>query len=165
MAEKEKTPKIKSKQPATPAKLPAQRRKQSALDDTAIVALHEAGQTTRQIAPIAGLSKTTIARRLKHLTPRKSTEIFKELKADIFAEKQRKLLMSSDKLTPKEQRDIAVAVGCYHDKEQQLRGNSSDGKPLVIINRISVGENMHRDQVIEVQTSQNSNDINTIGAD
>jgi len=57
--------------------------------------------------------------------------------------------MSSDKLSPKEQRDIAVAIGCYHDKEQQLRGNSSDGKPLVIINRISVG-NTDREQIVEV---------------
>lgn len=111
---------------------------QGKLDNDSIVALHEAGKSCRAISAIAGISKTSIAKRLKHLTPRKSTEIFKELKADILAEKQRKLLMSSDKLSPKEQRDIAVAFGCYHDKEQQLRGNSSDGKPLVIINRISI---------------------------
>ena len=135
------------------------------VDDDTLLALQSTGKTTRQIAPIVGLSKSTIAKRLKHLTPRKSTEIFRELKADIFLEKQRKLLMSSDKLSPKEQRDIAVAIGCYHDKEQQLRGNSSDGKPLVIINRISVGESIHRDQVIEVQTSQNKNNINMIDED
>ena len=124
----------------------------SKLDNDSIVALHEAGKSCRAISAIAGISKTSIAKRLKHLTPRKSTEIFKELKADIFAEKQRKLLMSSDKLTPKEQRDIAVAVGCYHDKEQQLRGNSSDGKPLVIINRISINDRMQttNEQIIEV---------------
>lgn len=136
------------------------------IDDETLLALHNAGKSTRQIEAITGAwDHSTIAKRLKHLTPRKSTEIFREMKADIFAEKQRKLLMSADKLSPKEQRDIAVAIGCYHDKEQQLRGNSSDGKPLVIINRISVGENIHREQVIEVQTSQNSNNINTIDAD
>jgi hypothetical protein len=74
-------------------------------------------------------------------------------------------LMMAENVSPKEQRDIAVAYGCYHDKEQQLRGNSSDGKPLVIINRISVGESIHRDQVIEVQNSQNSNNIGMIDED
>ena len=99
-----------------------------------ILALHNAGVPTRQIEKVIGtLDHSTIARRLKHLTPRKTTEIFKSMRADIFSEKQRKLMMLGDRATIKEQRDLATAVGIYYDKEQLERGHGVDARPLVMI--------------------------------
>lgn len=97
------------------------------LDETALLALHDAGKSTRQIATLMGnVAWCTVARRLKRLTPRKSTEIYKTLRADVLAEKQRQLLMCSHGATPKEQRDIATAVGIYYDKERLERGQATE---------------------------------------
>jgi hypothetical protein len=115
-----------------------------ATDDDAILALTEAGKTSREIEAILKYDHTTICRRLKHLTPRQSTEIFKEHRADIFAEKQRKLMMRSNGVDIKDERDLAVAMAVYYDKERIERGHSSEGKPLVIINRISVNADSNR---------------------
>lgn len=102
-----------------------------AIDEQAALALHEGGKSTREIATILGVKDhSTIARRLKHLTPRKSTEIFRALRADILTEKQRKLLMSSHDATPKEQRDIATAFGIYLDKERLERGQSTSNQAI-----------------------------------
>lgn len=99
-----------------------------------IVALHEAGVPTRQIEKVIGtLDHSTIARRLKHLTPRKTTQIYRELKADILAEKQRKLLMQSDSVNAKDARDLATAFGIYYDKEQVERGQGGDSRPMIVI--------------------------------
>lgn len=46
--------------------------------------------------------------------------------------------MSAKDLSPKEQRDIAVAFGVYIDKEDRIRGTSPDCQPFIIINRINV---------------------------
>lgn len=94
-------------------------------DNTVLLALHEAGKSTREIEAIVGLDHSTIAHRLRHLTPRKTTEIYKSLRADIFAEKQRRLLMLNDKGDSKTQRDIATCIGIYYDKERLERGLSS----------------------------------------
>ncbi len=95
-------------------------------DNLTILALHEAGKSARQIEAILGnIDHATICRRLKHLTPRKTTNIYKQVRADVFAEKQRKLLMRSDKADAKTQRDIATCVGIYYDKERLERGLSS----------------------------------------
>ena len=51
---------------------------QEKIDDDTLLALHNAGKSTRAIGELVELSHKTIALRLKHLTPRKSTEIFKE---------------------------------------------------------------------------------------
>ena len=94
-------------------------------DDATILALHEAGKGSRKIQEVVGLSYRSICRRLKELTPRKTTEIYRELKADILAEKQRKLLQMSHGADPKEQQQIATAFGIYFDKERLTRGEST----------------------------------------
>lgn len=95
-------------------------------DDTAILALHEAGKSTRAIADILGnCKKTTIAKRLKHLTPRKTTQIFRELRADVLSEMQRKFLMRMDAADPKNARDYMTAFGIAYDKERLERNLSN----------------------------------------
>ena len=94
--------------------------------NTAIMALHDYGFPTRSIATIIGsLTWSGVARRLKKLTPRKSTEIFKFYRADILAEKQRRLLMQSNKVGANEQSKIAIAFGVYYDKERLERNQST----------------------------------------
>jgi hypothetical protein len=94
--------------------------------NTTLVALHESGHTTRQIEAIVGnLDHSTIARRLKHLTPRKTTQIYRELRADVLAEKQRKLLMSSDGENARNQADIAKAFKSYYECERTERGQAN----------------------------------------
>lgn len=109
------------------------------IDNAAILALTEAGKSSRDIEAISGgtIDHATVCRRLKHLTPRKSTEIFKSRKADVFAEMQRKIMMSCDNRTlkagGKDLQARITSVGILFDKEQIARGHSSEGKPLVII--------------------------------
>ena len=128
-------------------------------DDATLLALHEAGKASRQIEAILGnIDHSTICKRLKHLTPRKTTEIFKTLRADIFAEKQRKLLMRSDKEPASSQSRIAMAVGIYYDKEQIERGHGADTRPLVMI-QINTGKPEPMDKPVD---NLILNHINTI---
>jgi IS30 family transposase len=96
-----------------------------------ILALHDTGHPTRQIEAILGLDHTTIARRLQHLTPRKTTEIYKQMRADILAEKQRQLLMQSNRRTPKEQLSLITAMGICYDKERLERGMSTSNTAML----------------------------------
>jgi hypothetical protein len=90
-----------------------------------ILALHEAGVPTRQIERVIGtLDHSTIARRLKQLTPRRTTQIYRELKADILAEKQRKLLMDARQADPREQDQLSRAFKVYHEAEKAERGEA-----------------------------------------
>lgn len=101
------------------------------MDETAALALHEAGKGTREIATLLGVKDhSTIARRLKHLTPRKTTQIFREMRADILTEKQRQLLMKSHDATPKETRDLMTSFGILYDKERLERGQSTSNTAI-----------------------------------
>ena len=85
----------------------------------AIVAMHNGGLSTRKIETIIGnLDHNTIARRLKKLTPRKTTEIYKELKSDILAEKQRQLLMQARQADAREQDQISRAFKVYNEAQR-----------------------------------------------
>lgn len=101
----------------------------------AMLGLHAAGASSRQIEKILGnIDHTTICRRLKRLTPRKTTEIYKALRADIFAEEQRKLLMACNNRTPKDRLTLITGVGILYDKERLERNQGvSEHQPLVII--------------------------------
>jgi IS30 family transposase len=110
----------------------------SARTEAQIVSLHESGIATRTIEEIVGLDHSTIARRLKRLTPRKTTDIYKALEAQVLCEKRRRLLSTSDKLSAKEQRDIATAYGIYYDKERLERGQSTSNQAI----RHSLSEDM-----------------------
>jgi hypothetical protein len=111
--------------------------RKSPVDDATILALTESGKTTRQIESITGaIDHATVARRLKHLTPRKTTEIFKGYRADIFAELQRKIIDTCDHKSIKKMhpRDRFLAMGLLYDKERIERGLSdNDARPLVVI--------------------------------
>ncbi len=114
----------------------------SLTDDNVLLALHNAGNSTRKIEQIVGLDHTRVARRLQRLTPRKTTEIYKSMRADIFAEKQRQWLMMSN--TPKlirdskAQRDLATCIGILYDKERLERGQSTSNISLHAIIDLSV---------------------------
>ncbi len=95
------------------------------IDDAVILALAEAGKPSRAIQEITGIGYRTVCRRLKHLTPRKTTDIYKTFRADILAEKQRKLLMLSHNAPLNEQSKAAIAFGVYYDKERLERGLST----------------------------------------
>lgn len=106
-------------------------------DNAAILALHEAGKTQQEIAHIIGnIDRSTISRRLKHLTPRKSTEIFKSQRADILAEMQRKILGSCTPADLKKMQPAQkiTAAAILYDKERIERG-LSDGasKPMIMV--------------------------------
>ena len=116
------------------------RKKEALLNDEQMLALYESGEKKQDIAKITGLNRNTIAKRLKHLTPRKSTEIFKEHKADIFTEFQRKIAMkaSADISNARNTKDYVTALGILHDKEQQLRGINPESRPMIIVNEIRI---------------------------
>jgi transposase len=114
------------------------------INDVAIKALSDAGLSSRQISPMVGVSWSTVCQRLKHLTPRASTQIFIHHRADILAEMQRKLMAMAHKRSTKEIRDLAVAFGVYYDKERLERGQSSMNQAIKIeITRFTpvMGEN------------------------
>jgi hypothetical protein len=97
-------------------------------DNDAIAALHEGGKSTRQIAKILGdIDHSTVARRLKHLTPRKTTEIYKEQRANVLAELQRKILNTCnyDAIKQMAPRDRVTAMAILYDKERLERGEST----------------------------------------
>jgi len=108
---------------------------QTAIDNDALLALHEAGKSYRQIAALAGIHHNTVAKYLKRLTPRKATEIYKNHKADILAEFQRKILSFCG---PEEIKQMVKVrglsdFGILYDKEQIERGHGVDARPLVMI--------------------------------
>jgi hypothetical protein len=109
----------------------------SQVDDETLLALAAAGKSSRQIEQALGnIDHATVCRRLKHLTPRQSTEIFKSYKADILAESQRKLMMMSDKpgVNARDRRDYAVTLGILMDQERKERGQHEDKtRPMVMI--------------------------------
>jgi len=107
------------------------------VDDETLLALAAAGKSSRQIEKALGnIDHSTICKRLKHLTPRQSTQIFKELKADILAESQRKVMMQADKpgVNARDRRDYAVTLGILMDQERKERGQHEDKtRPMVMI--------------------------------
>jgi hypothetical protein len=105
------------------------------LDPSIITALHEAGKSSYCIAAITGVDPSTIQRRLKKLTPRKATSIFRELRADILSEKQRQLMMQASApghKNARDQRDLATAMAIYYDKERLERGQSTSNHSVQV---------------------------------
>ena len=91
-----------------------------------IIGLHAAGLPSRATAKTIGtLSYRTVCRRLKQLTPRQATETYKELRADIFAEQQRKLLSLCHGKPAKEQLSLITATAILYDKERLERDKST----------------------------------------
>ncbi len=109
------------------------------LQNKALQAMHEGGLSTRQIeSVISNLDHASIARRLRKLTPRRTTQIYREVRADVLAERQRQILMLS--ATPgarngRDQRDYATAYGVYYDKERLERGQATENIGYLDYNR------------------------------
>ena len=125
-------------------------------DDATVKALADAGKSCREIAELTGVHKATIARQLKHLRPRKATQIYQSLRADILAEMQRKILSSC---TPAEIKKMAIrdkftAYGILYDKEQAERGvTTGKSAPMVVIAIQQPGGSQPA-QIIEVGARQ-----------
>jgi len=121
-------------------------------DDATLLALHEAGKSQEEIAQMIGnVHRSTISRRLKQLTPRKSTEIFKIHRADILAEFQRKIMSAC---TSAEIKKMVASrgmtdFGILYDKEQIERGHGADARPLVVIQI-----NTAVDKAVDITTNQ-----------
>jgi len=130
-------------------------------DDATLLALHEAGKSQEEIAQMIGnVHRSTISRRLKQLTPRKSTEIFKIHRADILAEFQRKIMSAC---TSAEIKKMVASrgmtdFGILYDKEQIERGHGADARPMVMI-QINTGKPEPVDKTVD---NLIPNHINTI---
>lgn len=104
----------------------------------ALEAMHNAGIGSRDIATITkSMDHSTICRRLKKLTPRKSSEIFRELRADVLSEVQRKILTRATTHieNARDCRDYATAFGVFYDKERLERGQSTENIGYLDYNR------------------------------
>lgn len=124
---------------------------QPAISDQAMIALRDCNQSNRQIAVIAKVHHQTVARILKRLTPRNSTELYKNHRADILAEMQRKFLRFVDTAAIKKM--IAsrglTDFGIIYDKERIERGqNDSNIKPMVTINVVGSAQ-VHVDKPVD----------------
>jgi predicted DNA-binding protein YlxM (UPF0122 family) len=86
-------------------------------------------------------------------------ESYKNHKADILAGIQSNIIETLDKDAIKSMstRDRVMSYGILFDKEQIARGHSSEGKPLVIINRISVNV----DNSVDKSSSQPQVELST----
>ena len=99
-------------------------------DDATVLGLADAGKSCQDIAHLTGVHKSTIARQLQHLRPRKTTEIYKSLRADIAAEMQRKILRRCDLRdvkvsTARDLKEAMTAWAILYDKERLERGQST----------------------------------------
>ena len=99
-------------------------------DDATVLGLADAGKSCQDIANLTGVHKSTIARQLQHLRPRKTTEIYKSLRADIAAEMQRKILRRCDLrhikvASARDLKDAITAFGILVDKERLERGQAT----------------------------------------
>lgn len=124
------------------SKLPAkQKRRLSANDKSHAIELRlNSGLTYQEIGKILNTSKQTIHRNLAKLIPDKTTEVYKEHRADILSHAQLRILsnVTESKLKKSSARDLIVSAGILYDKERIERGGSTEAKPLIIVNRINI---------------------------
>ncbi len=82
----------------------------------------------RKIAAIQQVDPSSILRAIQPLLPTQATEIFKENRADVFAEFQRKSLShcTPSKFKKAGLRDLVVGTGILYDKERLERGLSTE---------------------------------------
>jgi hypothetical protein len=115
----------------------------------AITDVVERNLTYEEAGKLQGTSKQAIHYAIKDLLPPKEIATFKDKRADILAYTQYKDLAIYLALDPDERKSLIlkrglVDLGISYDKERIERGHSSEGKPLVIINRISVNTGSDR---------------------
>jgi len=81
----------------------------------------------RRIAKIQGVTTQAVHQRLRPLLPTEQTEIYKNNRADIFANAQLKILTQLDlpRLKKAALRDLVISAGILYDKERLERGLSS----------------------------------------
>lgn len=86
------------------------------------------GLTYKEIGELTGASKQAVHQAIAPLLgDRKEIDAFKENRADIFAGKQKELLLAldADRLQKMSGRDLVIATGVLFDKERLERGQST----------------------------------------
>lgn len=120
----EGNPKTMTAQVAKPTR---KRRAGGKVDHMTAIELKAKGLTYKQIGQMYGCSKQSIHQAIRNLVPTQQTHIFKQTRADVFSELQRKLLVSIDdadiKKAPIGSRILAVAQ--IYDKERLERNLST----------------------------------------
>lgn len=101
---------------------------QKQCDTQSLIALKQAGKSYRDIQAITGIKKDAVRRKIKDLLPTEETTQYKNLRADILAEMQRKLLMQCDDARLKKMPAAsAILAACQlYDKERLERGQSTE---------------------------------------
>lgn len=148
---------------AQPTKAPRKVRPRAEIKtrETSIAVLKAAGMTEREIATTTNLPKTTIHQVLHRIFNKQEIESFRTEEPEILDEKRKLILnaLDPDDIKKMSGRDKVVSYGILHDKRfgTQAQGES---RPLVIINKISVGGQMPVDNVIEVVDNRPDNPHN-----
>jgi hypothetical protein len=97
------------------------------------LALKNAGKSYREIEEITGTDHVQVYREIAKLLPNDETEEYKKHRADIFAEAQRKILVSC---TPKDLKkssfkDKIISTGILFDKERLERNLSTNNHSIL----------------------------------
>jgi exopolyphosphatase/pppGpp-phosphohydrolase len=124
-------------------------------DIKAVIAMAQGGLPVGKIATLTDTNHSNISQILKRYDIKtESLEAYKAHRADILAGKQERLIesLTDSDIKNMSARDRVMSYGILYDKERIERGHSSEGKPLVIINRISVGTGLREGQVEENET-------------
>lgn len=106
------------------------------VDKIKAVELIKAGATYRDVATMQGVTPQAIHKAIKPLLPSQATTNYKDKRADILAEMQRKILTTVDSKLIKQSSLMQrlSSFGILYDKERIERGLSDNNtRPLVMI--------------------------------
>ena len=90
--------------------------------------------TYKEIADLEGVTPQAIHSSIKDLLPNSDTELYKQSRADILSEVQRKILTNLDDATIKSlvERRGLVDFGILYDKERLERGQSTENVAIAM---------------------------------
>jgi transposase len=118
-------------------------KRQIKTEERSIATMKAAGMSERDIAKAKNLPKTTVHQIIHRVYSQEEVQAFKTNEAVILDNKRLMLMDALDQEAIKEMcpRDRVTSYGILYDKMRIERGHSSEGKPLVIINKIIIGSN------------------------